>query len=309
MTVAKFFTDVYNGALVVFLLTLIASLGMTFTPAQIAAPLKRVWVLLGLVVVNFALIPLAAIGIVHLLPLQSQARTGIEIVVIAAGAPIAMKACQMAKRANVAMAVSFTIILIVLDIPIAPLWAKTLISGAKVDVWSILENLIFVVLLPLVVGLILMSRYPEHRDNWKAGLERTSNIALYIALGVGLAVNWHSLVTVVGTWVLLASVLIIIASAVVGAVVGLGQRETAITTSLLSSFRFTPVGLLVIGTVLHNQSAYLTPALIFVLVDTFLPLGLAAEIGHRHRVPSASKNTATAAGHEVVGAANSRDTK
>jgi hypothetical protein len=38
MTVVKFFTDVYNGALVVFLLTLIASLGMTFTLAQIAAP-------------------------------------------------------------------------------------------------------------------------------------------------------------------------------------------------------------------------------------------------------------------------------
>jgi predicted permease len=76
-------------------------------------------VLLGLVVVNFALIPLAAIGIVHLLSLYSQSRTGIEIVVIAAGAPIAMKACQMAKRADVAMAVSFTIVLIVLDIPIA----------------------------------------------------------------------------------------------------------------------------------------------------------------------------------------------
>jgi BASS family bile acid:Na+ symporter len=262
--------------------------------AQIAAPLKRVWVLLGLIVVNFALIPLVAIGIAHVLPLQSQARTGLEIVVIAAGAPIAMKACQMAKRANVAMAVSFTIILIVLDIPIAPLWAKSLISGAKVDVWSILENLIFVVLLPLVVGLILMTRYPEHRDTWKAGLERTSNIALYIALGVGLAVNWHSLVTSVGSWVLLASVLIIIASTVLGAVVGFRQRETAITTSLLSSFRFTPVGLLVIGTVLDNQSAYLTPALIFVLVDTFLPLGLAAEIGHRHQVTTGSKKSALA---------------
>ena len=304
MTATKFFTDVYNGALVVFLLTLITSLGMTFTVRQIAAPLKRVRVLLGMIIVNFGLIPLVGIGIAHLLPLQSQARIGLELVVMAAGAPIAIKACQLAKRADLAMAVSFVIVLIVLDIPFAPLWAKAIISGATVNLWSILETLLFVVLLPLLVGMLLMTRYSEHRESWKTGLEKTSNIALYIALGVGVAVNWHALISVLGSWVILASVLIIIASAVLGAVVGLTQRVTVITTSLLSSARFMPVGLLVIGTVLHNQSAYLTPALIFCLVDTIIPLALGAEIGHRHRTP-ATKETSPAAHSAPVSAGNS----
>jgi hypothetical protein len=35
----------------------------------------------------------------------------------------------------------------------------------------------------------------------------------------------------------------------------------------------------VISTVLHNQSAYLTPALIFALVDTVIPFGAGAELG------------------------------
>jgi hypothetical protein len=45
--------------------------------------------------------------------------------------------------------------------------------------------------------------------------------------------------------------------------------------------RFTPVGLLVIATVLHNQSAYLIPALIFCLIDTIIPFAIGVEIGHR----------------------------
>ena len=39
------------------------------------------------------------------------------------------------------------------------------------------------------------------------------------------------------------------------------------------------LGLFVIATVLKNQSAYLAPALIFCLLDTFIPFGAGAEIG------------------------------
>ena len=43
--------------------------------------------------------------------------------------------------------------------------------------------------------------------------------------------------------------------------------------------RFTPIGLLVISTVLHNQGAYLTPALVAGFIDTVVPFLIAAEIG------------------------------
>jgi len=43
--------------------------------------------------------------------------------------------------------------------------------------------------------------------------------------------------------------------------------------------RFTPIGLLVISTVLHNQGAYLTPALVAGFIDTVVPFAIAAEIG------------------------------
>jgi len=169
MSVQHLFNAIFNASLVVMLLTLVASLGMTFSVKQILEPLRRVWLLLGAVVVNLGLAPLVAIGVCHLFPLTSQARVGVAVVAVGAAGPVGLKSCELAKRTDLAMAVSFTIVLQLLNIVAVPLWAKAIVTGAKVNPWSILTDLLILVLAPLVVGLILRSRYPGHRDGWKAG--------------------------------------------------------------------------------------------------------------------------------------------
>jgi BASS family bile acid:Na+ symporter len=279
----KLANDLFNGGLVVMLLTLVTSLGMSFSVGQILEPLRRIWLLVATIVVNAGLSPLIAIGVCHVLPITGQARVGLEIVTIAAAGPAGLKACQLAKRADMAMAVSFTIILQLINIIVAPLWAKAMVTGATVKPLSIVGDLLLLVLVPLIVGLVLRARYPEHRDGWKDGLEKISNIALYIAIVVGLAINWKPLVHSLGTWVIGASIIIVLLYIVIGWaagwLAGSGNVEDAVTISMLSAMRFTPIGLVVISTVLHNQSAYLTPALIFALVDTVIPFGAGAELG------------------------------
>jgi BASS family bile acid:Na+ symporter len=279
VSAAHLFNAIFNAGLAVFLLTLVTSLGMTFSVQQILEPVRRVWLLAGVVVLNSALAPLVAIGICHLFPLTAQARAGVELVMIAAGGPASLKSCELAKRADVAMAVAFTIVLQLVNIVVVPLWAKGIITGAKVNPWSIAGDLLLLVLAPLVVGFILRARYPEHRLEWKAGLEKTSNIALYIAIAAGVAVNWKSIISVLGSWVILASVVLIVVYAVLGWAVAFRNRQSAITSSNITAMRFTPIGLLVISTVLHNQGAYLTPALVAGFIDTVVPFVIAAEIG------------------------------
>lgn len=299
MSAEQVFNAIFNASLAVMLLTLIASLGMTFSLSQILAPVRRVWLLLGTIVVNLGLAPLVAIGIVQLFPLSSQARTGVEVITIAAAGPVCLKACQLAKGADMAMAVSFTIVLQVLNVVVAPLWAKAIVTGAKVNPWSIVTDLLLLVLAPLIVGLILRGRYPEHRDAWKDGLEKTSTIALYILIAFGLAANWKAVVSAVGSWVILASIVIVVIYVVLGWAVGFRNRQDAITISMISAFRFTPVGLVVISTVLHNQGAYLTPALLFAMVDTIVPFLIAVELGRfvTHSAPAAAAPPPGGAGH------------
>ncbi len=280
MTAETLFNDLFNGGLVVMLVTLIASLGMTFSLPQIVAPVRDVWILLATVVVTVLLSPLIAIGVCHALPLSEGATTGIELVTIAALGPAGLKACALARRADMAMAVSYTVVIGVINIVAAPLWAKAIVSGATVPVGNIIGDLVLIVLLPLAIGQVLRARHPDHAPEWSKGLEKVSNVALYIAIVAGLAVNWDTVVTTLGSWVIVASVVIIAIYIALGWVGGMWRgTETAITLSMLSSLRFTPVGLFVIATVLHSQSEYLAPALIFCLIDTIIPFGAGAEIG------------------------------
>jgi hypothetical protein len=88
-----------------------------------------------------------------------------------------------------------------------------------------------------------------------------------------------------GSWVIGTAIIIVIVAAVLGLLPGLllGGRSAEIrtTTGMVSVFRFTSLGLIIIGAQLHGNPVYLAPALTFALVDFVLPLALAVEIGHR----------------------------
>ena len=58
MTTEELFNALFNAGLVVMLLTLISSLGMSFGLRELLAPLRRIWILLGAIVVNIVLGPL-----------------------------------------------------------------------------------------------------------------------------------------------------------------------------------------------------------------------------------------------------------
>jgi BASS family bile acid:Na+ symporter len=280
MTAQDLFNAIFNASLVVMITTLVAGLGMSLSVRQIVAPLGKVGLLVATVVANTLLAPLVAIGICGLFPLTSQAAVGVELATMAAAGPVGMKAAQLTKRADMATALSFTIVLQLLNILAAPLWARQIVTGATVDLWTIVKNLLLLVLAPLVIGLILRGRYSEHAEGWKTELEKASNIALVVAIAVGIAVNWTTLVDALGSWVMAASAVIVIVYIVLGWVAGrVGGEESAITVAGISSMRFTPLGLIVIATVLHNQGDYLIPALLFSLVDTVIPLVAGVEAG------------------------------
>ena len=292
MSAQHLFNAIFNASLAVMILALVTGLGLSLTLQQILAPLRRGRVLVATVIANSVLAPLVGIGVCHALPLSSESRIGVELAAMAAAGPVGMKAAQLTKRADMAMALSFTIALQVVNIVAAPLWAEQIVTGASVNPWSIVKDLLLLVLAPLVVGQILRARHGEHAAGWQGGLEKISNMALLVAIAVGLAVNWSLLTSEIGSWVIVASVIITVIVMALGWLAGrVGDAQSAITIPMISGMRFTPVGLIVIATVLHNDGAYLMPALIFSLVCTVIPIVLGIEIG---RATAPARTTAAA---------------
>jgi BASS family bile acid:Na+ symporter len=300
MSVEKFANDLFNAGIVVMIFTLVLSLGLGFTVRQILEPTRHWVVLLALAMISLGAIPAIAWGVATLFPLTSHQTQALALMCCAAGGPMGLKIAALTKRANMAMAVMFVVVLQLLNIVIAPLWARAIVTGATVKTGTIIGYLLILVLIPLALGLIGRARYTEHAAGWKAALERVSNVALYIAIVMGAAVNWKEVVSLFGSWVLVCSILLILINMALGFLVGLKDRPAGLAGLSVTSEMFTPIGLIIIGTQLHNQGTYLAPALVFAAFDTFIPVLIGVEIGRyltrpKNRVATGASVSAPAA--------------
>jgi BASS family bile acid:Na+ symporter len=291
VTTQQLFNALFNAGVFIMVSTLVASLGMGFTVAEVLAPLRRVPIVLVALGINVLLVPAVAWGLAELFPIDDAQVVGIVLCCIASAGPAGLKGAQLAKRADMALAVSLVVVLMLVNLIAAPLWARAVVTGATISAATIIKDLLLLVLIPLGIGLVCRARYAEHADSWKAGLEKISNIALYAAIALGIAINWSVIVSLLGSWTIVASIVMVVLFVALGLPIGLADRPARVSGAMVTGMRFQPIGFVIIATQLHNNSAYLAPALLFALVDTIVVFVIGAELGRLTPAPKAAAAT------------------
>jgi len=285
VTANQLLTALFNAGIAISVGATVLSLAMTFTVGQLVAPLHRVVLVIAMVVLNALVIPAAAWGIAEVFPMGSKYVPGLVLATLGAGSAASLKAAQLAKRADLPLAVSVVVVLQLVNIVAVPVWAGQVVSGASISAWDIVKSLLALVLLPLVAGLFIRARYADHAKAWQPELVKVANLALVVALATGIAGNWSTIKSMFGSWVIVTAIVVVIVAGILGALLGLllagRSAQIRTTTGLVSVFRFASLGLIIIGAQLHGNPVYLGPAITFALVDFILPLALAVEIGHR----------------------------
>jgi BASS family bile acid:Na+ symporter len=281
VSATQLFSAIFNAAIAVAIIGTVLSLGMSFTVNEILAPLRRWILVLSLVALNCLLIPAAAWGIFKLFGMQDAYVSGATLVVIGAAGASGLKAAQISKRADLATAVSIVIVLQLVNLAAVPLWAGRVVTGASISSGTILKNLLELVLVPLAIGLFVRARYADHAAEWKPGLDRVSNLAMGVGLVVGIAVNWHTIVSLLGSRVLVASIVVSAVATGAGFLAGGRSAPTRTTAGIISGMRFGSLGLIIIGTQLNGNPDYLGPAILFALVDMIVVMFVAVEIGRK----------------------------
>jgi predicted Na+-dependent transporter len=64
----QFLSTVFNLSLAISIIATVLSLGLSLTIAQALAPLRRIWLVLAMIVLNALLIPVFAWSAAHLFP-------------------------------------------------------------------------------------------------------------------------------------------------------------------------------------------------------------------------------------------------
>ena len=224
MTATELFQAIGALAGLLFVVTSMLAMGLSLTMGQILEPLKNARRVILALVASFVLVPLLAYAITALIPLEDSLRTGLILLATAAGAPFLPKLVEGAKG-DTAFGVGLMVLLMVVTIGYLPLVLPLLLPGVEVDPWEIAQSLIFSMLIPLTIGLLIKSQWSDTADHWGPVMNKISSLAMLILVVVGLGLNIDSIVGFLGTGGILALLLFIVGSLLIGLL--LGGRDPA----------------------------------------------------------------------------------
>src|SRR4051794_12684055 len=141
-------------AVLVFLVSSMAAMGLTLTARAIAAPLRDVRFVLLALGLNFVLAPACAWLLTVLIPLESGHAAGLMLLGGAAGAPFLPKLVENA-RCDLASAAALMVLLTAGTILFMPFALPLMIPGLGADPWSIARPLLALIIAPLAAGMVV----------------------------------------------------------------------------------------------------------------------------------------------------------
>jgi BASS family bile acid:Na+ symporter len=177
------------------------------------------------------------------------------------------------------------VLLMVVTVLYMPVVLPLLVEGAEVTPWDIAGSLIFLMLVPLALGLLVKSRSPGSAARWQPVMNRISGLAVIVLVVVGSWRNLSNIRGLIGTGGILALLLFILGSFVIGFLLGgrdpadrrvmaLGAAQRNVATALVVASQNFPRG--------NTLSFVLVGAILLLLILLPAALGLGAT-----RVPAA----------------------
>lgn len=196
----------YRGAIVPLLTIIMFAMGLTLTPADFKRVATRPLVIGLGVVLQFTVMPLAALAIGTVLALPPELLVGLVLLGSCPGGTASNVIAYLA-RANVALSVSMTMISSLLAVVATPTITWLLVGQTiPVAIGSMVVSLVQIILLPVLVGVLLNTLFHRQIDRLKPLLPVVATTAIVIAIAIIVALNRDDL-ALAGPAILMAIVL------------------------------------------------------------------------------------------------------
>jgi BASS family bile acid:Na+ symporter len=228
-----------------FVVSSMLSMGLSLTVAQILAPLRNYKLIVFALLANFVLMPFAAFGIAKLLRLDEPLGIALLLLGTASGAPFLPLLARISKG-NLAFSVGLMVLLMVVTVGYMPLVLPLFLEGVSVDPVKIARSLVFLMMLPLALGLLVKSRLNGLAVKVQPSLGRASLVSLALLIALLLITNMRNVLSLYGTRGVLASILFIAAGSGFGWVLG-GPRSDSRGVMALGTAQRNIAAALVVG--------------------------------------------------------------
>ena len=277
---ADVLTVIVKLSALVFVVSSMLAMGLSLTVPAIIAPLKNLRLVMLALVINFVAVPLVAWGIQAVMDLDQDIYTGLLLLATAAGAPFLPKLAQVAKG-NAAFSVGLMVLLMVVTVVYMPLVLPLFLSGVEINAWDIAKSLIVMMLLPLGIGLFMKSRWEDTAKELQGLMSHASSLAILLLLVGGIILQWSAIVSLIGTGGLIAILVFMLISLVLGYVAGGSDAATRSVMGLGTAQRNVSAAMVVGAQNFSDKPNVLITVVVGALIGLVLLLPVGAELGKR----------------------------
>lgn len=211
--------------MLVFVVSSMLSMGLSLTVGQILVPLRNYKLIVLALLANFVLMPFAAFSIARLLRLDQPLGIALLLLGTASGAPFLPLLARISKG-NLAFSVGLMVLLMVVTVGYMPLVLPIILEGVSVDPVKIGRSLVFLMMLPLAMGLLVKARLSGLAAKAQPPLGRLSILSLALLIALLLITNMQNVLSLYGTRGVLASLFFIATGSGIGWVLGGPQSDT-----------------------------------------------------------------------------------
>jgi len=219
----------------IFLVTAMFSLGLDLTIGQIGLALRKRRLVLVSLLVNFVAIPLLAIAISRIIPMERALQLGIVLYAFSAGTEGGPKFVQMVQG-NTAFAFGLLVLMLIFTVTLVPLLLAWVMPGAHIPITALIGKLLLVVALPIGLGLYINGRYAKLAARLNPIFHRLAMVLLWLLFVLLVYVNLDAIATL-PTNALLAGLLFFVAAFAVGYLGGGPAQENRRALAIMSFAR------------------------------------------------------------------------
>lgn len=278
----------YNLMGLVFVLGTICSMGLSLTMKQITGPLRNARFVIIALLANFVVPPIVAFILIRAFSLDEPLAVGLLLVSLAAGAPGLPKLAEFAKQ-DTAAATSLMVLLVVVTILVLPIALPLLLSGISVTFWDIASGLVYLILIPLAASLFVRARYAKVAAAIQPTFAQASNLSLLGLIVLMLVLNFSNVVGLIGSFGLLASLILVVTTLVGGYLLGsIGKAESWIQA--LGAGQRNIAAAMVVATMNFGNDEVVM-VVVYSLIALLIMTPLSLELGKRHAVAAAEEET------------------
>jgi BASS family bile acid:Na+ symporter len=189
--------------MIIFMVGNLLDLGIRLDLKAALGGLKNVRFVTGSVLWAFVLCPMVAYGVTRFLPLAPGYAMGFLLLSLAPCAPLLPMVAEKA-HADLNYVASFILIAAFGTVIYMPLMVPVVVKGLSVSAWTVAKPLLFLVLIPLVIGVAVRNRWGGFASRIQPFVKKLTGVDTLVMLICVVAIYGKGFIGSIGSWAALA---------------------------------------------------------------------------------------------------------